>query len=376
MELLDRVIRQHAADAYVAFGSSQNADIRYLTRFRTEDPVLYIKKPGETGIMVVGQMEYERARREAAASVMSRAGSGLLELIKEGGSHEQAYAKMISLQAGRSILVPRSFPYGLGHELEAICDVHIDPGTVESIRAKKSAVEIRMMKDIQAATDSTMGLAVSLITASKSKKGILYHGGHPLTSEKVRALMHKALMDQGCHAIDTIVSCGKDAALPHVLGSGPLLESEPIVIDIFPADDMTGYYTDMTRTVVKGEPSDEISDMYSAVKEAQDLGMARVIHGAKGPGVHQAVVDLFKEKGYESNAQGFTHNLGHGVGLEVHELPTLGPAGGELVKGNVVTIEPGLYYRDLGGIRLENAGVITTKGFSSFTKFPREFILG
>jgi Xaa-Pro aminopeptidase len=376
MELLESVIRQHKADAYVAFGSSQNADIRYLTRFRTEDPVLYIKKPGEVGTMVVGQMEYERAGRESVASVMTRAESGLLDLLKEGLSHEQSYAKMISLHAGHRVLVPGSFPYGLGHTLESFCEVLVDNGTVESLRAKKSPAEVKNIRNVQLATDVAMENAVSLITASTPKKGILFHNGKAVTSERIRALMHKVLMDYGCHAIDTIVSCGKDSALPHVLGNGPLVESEPIVIDIFPTDDMSGYYTDMTRTIVKGEPTDDVAEMYRAVKEAQDLGSSRVKQGIKGSEVHQAVVDLFKEKGYESNAQGFTHNLGHGVGLEVHELPTLGPAGGDLFKGNVITIEPGLYYRGTGGIRLENTGVITAKGFESFTKFPREFMVG
>ena len=115
--------------------------------------------------------------------------------------------------------------------------------------------------------------------------------------------MHKTLMDYGCHAIDTIVSCGKDTALPHALGSGPLLESEPIVIDMFPADDMSGYYTDMTRTVVRGEPDGEVHEMYVAVREAQDLGMSLVNAGAKGSAVHQAVVDLFADKGYGTTIQ-------------------------------------------------------------------------
>jgi Xaa-Pro aminopeptidase len=375
MELLDRTIRKQGADAYVAFGSSQNPDIRYLTRFRTEDPVLYFKKPGRPGIMVVGQMEYERASRESIATIVSRSESGLLDYIKQGLPLDVAYAKTISVMAGKKILVPSSFPYGLGHHLSQFSDVILDTGTVESMRAKKTAYEIRTIKAVQAATDAAMDGAVSLIRASKPKKGVLFHGRKRLTSEAVRSLMHKTLMDFGCHAADTIVSCGKESALPHFLGSGPLRESEPIVIDIFPMMDMTGYFTDMTRTVAKGEPSTDIIEMYNAVRDAQDLGMSLARPGTKGSDVHQAVVDLFRERGFESNTQGFTHNLGHGVGLEVHELPTLGPAGKELVGGNVITVEPGLYYREFGGIRLENTGAITSRGFQSFTSYPREFVL-
>ena len=376
MELLDRTIEKHGADAYVAFGSSQNPDIRYLTRFRTEDPVLYIKKPGKPGTMVVSQMEYERASGESIATIMTRSESGLLDYIKQGSTLDQAYAKVISAQAGKKVLVPGSFPYGLGYCLSRFCEVMLDSGTVESMRAKKSAAEMKNIRAVQSATDIAMKQATSLIRASKTKGGILFHNRKPLTSGIVRSLMHKTLMDYGCQATATIISCGKESALPHFLGSGPLLESEPIVIDIFPVHETTGYYTDMTRTVARGEPSAEIIEMYDAVLEAQDLGMSAARPGTKGSDVHQAVVDLFGEKGFESNTQGFTHNLGHGVGLEVHELPTVGPAGKELASGNVITVEPGLYYRELGGIRLENTGAITSKGFRSFTKFPREFILG
>lgn len=375
MDSLDDVIRRSGADAYVAFGSSQNADIRYLTRFRTEDPFAYIKKPGEKGFMVIGQMEYERAMRESIAAVMTRGEAGLLDIIKDEPLKHRAYARMIANLTGPRIILPASFPYGIGHELESLCEVTLDPGSVETTRAIKSDEEIDKIRNVQAATDIAMERAISLVKASRPIKGVLHHDNQPVTSEQVRSLIHKTLMDYGCHAIDTIVTCGKDTALPHALGSGPLMESEPIVIDTFPADDMTGYFTDMTRTVVRGEPSAELLEMYNAVREAQDLGMTLVKHGALGSSVHQAVVDLFAEKGYGTNTSGFTHNLGHGVGLEVHEQPTLGPAGGALAAGNVVTVEPGLYYRDIGGVRLENTGAVTTAGFDSFTQFPREFIL-
>ena len=127
MDSLDDVIRRSGADAYVAFGSSQNADIRYLTRFRTEDPFVYIKKPGEKGFMVIGQMEYERAMRESIAAVMTRGESGLLDIIKEEPVKYRAYAKMIANHAGPRILIPASFPYGIGHELESFCEVILDP---------------------------------------------------------------------------------------------------------------------------------------------------------------------------------------------------------------------------------------------------------
>jgi Xaa-Pro aminopeptidase len=187
--------------------------------------------------------------------------------------------------------------------------------------------------------------------------------------------MHSLLLEHGCSAVDTIVSCGEDTAIPHMSGSGPLKSDEPIVIDLFPVEEKSGYYADMTRTVVKGEPSKDIREMYDALREAKKLGISRVRAGISGADIHQAVVDFFNERGYETDTRGFIHNLGHGVGLQVHELPTIGPAGKALESGNVITIEPGLYYPGIGGVRLEDIGAVTARGFNNFTTFSEELIL-
>ena len=158
-------------------------------------------------------------------------------------------------------------------------------------------------------------------------------------------------------------------------GTGPLKSDEPIVIDLFPVEEKSGYYADMTRTVVKGEASSEIHDMYTTLLEAKRRAISQTRAGVSGAHIHQTVVDFFKDHGYESNSRGFMHNLGHGIGLQVHELPIVGPAGKELVSGNVITIEPGLYYPGTGGVRLEDMGVVTKTGFENFTAFPEELIV-
>ncbi|NLA39144.1 MAG: M24 family metallopeptidase, partial [Methanomicrobiales archaeon] len=140
-------------------------------------------------------------------------------------------------------------------------------------------------------------------------------------------------------------------------------------------DELTGYHADMTRTVVKGEPSPAIREMYEAVRDAKALSASRVRAGVPGADLYQAVVDLFHDRGYESGTQGFIHSLGHGVGLEVHEEPSLGPGGGALAAGNVITIEPGLYYPGTGGVRLEDMGAVTETGFDRFTQYGEELIV-
>ncbi|KUG21204.1 MAG: Xaa-Pro peptidase family protein [Methanomicrobiaceae archaeon] len=375
MNGLDTAIREADAAAYVVYASSQDANMRYLTRFRTTDPVVYIRKPGERGTLIVPQMEYERAVRESPAAVITRSDAGLLDFIKEGDSRMRATARMIAGQAGGPVLVPAQFPLGLARELEAFCPVLLDAGTVESMRAVKTSDEMDRIRTVQRAAEQAIDLAVTLIRKSRGNGGILVLDGEPLTSERVKTEMHRFLFGAGCRAVDTIVSCGGDTALPHHAGSGPLQEDEPIVIDIFPQDEASGYHADMTRTVVKGEAAAEIIEMHRAVREAKALGESMLRPGVSGAEVYQRVVDFFGEQGYESTTEGFLHSLGHGIGLEVHERPFLGPQGETLSAGNVVTVEPGLYYRGIGGVRIEDLGALDGQGFRRFTRYGEELLI-
>ncbi|MDD1699271.1 MAG: Xaa-Pro peptidase family protein [Methanoregula sp.] len=375
MDPLSDAVKKSGADAYVAYASSRDADMRYLTHFTTSDPFVFFKKPKERGVIVVSQMETGRASREASAAVMTRTQAGFPDILKKEKDPYRAIAAMIAGLVGKKILIPPNFPVALANALSEHCFLTVDTGTVMEMRSKKSRQEILVMKHVQKVTQKSMGLAVSLIRSASVKKGILHIDRQPLTAEYVKYSMHCLLLEHGCSAVDTIVSCGEETAIPHMTGTGPLRSDEPIVIDLFPVEEKSGYYADMTRTVVKGEPSTDILAMYDALRQAKQLGISRVKAGVPGSDVHQSVVDFFKDLGYESNTSGFVHNLGHGVGLQVHELPTVGPAGKSLVSGNVITIEPGLYYPGKGGVRLEDIGLVTAKGFEKFTVFPEDLIV-
>jgi len=375
MDPLSNAVKKSGADAYVIYASSRDADMRYLTHFTTSDPFVFFKRPGDRGVIIVSQMELGRASRESSAAVITRTQAGLPVILKKEKDPYLATAKMIAGQAGKKILVPPNFPIALANALSEQCTVLVDHGTVMEMRAKKSKNEILLMKNVQKVTEKAMGRAISLIKSASVKKGILHIDNKPLTAEQVKFSMHCLLLQHGCGAVDTIVSCGEDTAIPHILGSGPLKSDEPIVIDLFPVEEISGYYADMTRTVVRGEPSKDILEMYDTLREAKQFGISRVKTGASGADIHLAVVDFFKDQGYESNTRGFVHNLGHGVGLQVHELPTVGPAGKTLASGNVITIEPGLYYPGIGGVRLEDIGVVMAKGFENFTVFPEDLIV-
>ena len=376
MDPLSEAIRKSDTDAYVVYANSRDADMRYLTHFTTSDPFVYFRRPGEKGTIIISQMEVGRASREGITAVMTRAEAGLPEIMKKEKDPYLATARMIAGQVGKKILVPPNFPVALANALGEFCSVTVDKGTVLSMRANKTSTEIKCMKTVQNITQTAMGHAATLLRRAVVIKGILHLDGKPLTSEQIKYTMHCFLLEHGCSAEDTIVSCGEDTAIPHMTGTGPLRADEPIVIDLFPLHEKSGYFADMTRTFVKGEPSQEILDMYTALREAKQLAISRVKGGVSGAVLYQIVVDFFKEQGYDSDTRGFVHNLGHGVGLQIHELPTVGPSGNSpLEAGNVITIEPGLYYPGIGGVRLEDIGAVTKTGFKNFTDFPEDLII-
>lgn len=375
MDPLSDAIKKSGADAYVMYANSRDADMRYMTKFVTSDPFVYFRRAGGKDTIIISQMEVGRASRESPSAVMTRAEAKLPEILKKEKDPLRATAKMIAGQAGKKILVPAQFPVGLARALEKHCTVSVDSGTIPSMRARKTRAEIAAMRRVQKVTETALGLGVALIRKSSVKKGVLYRKDQPLTSEDIRFAMHSHLLSCGCTAVDTIVACGEDTAIPHATGTGPLHADEPIIIDLFPVEEASGYYADMTRTVVKGKPSDEIREMYEALRAAKALAASLVRPGVPGSDVYQEVVDYFAAHGYESDTRGFVHNLGHGVGLQVHELPTIGPAGKALETGNVITLEPGLYYPGTGGVRLEDMGAVTARGFTTFTNFSEEMVL-
>ncbi|UUX93655.1 M24 family metallopeptidase [Methanoplanus endosymbiosus] len=372
---MDNTLKNSGASAYVIYASSESPDMRYLTGFSVSDPVVYIKKSGEEGLLILPQMEVERGRREAECPVISRGDAGFFRHLEDKTDPKDATAAMIAEIAGGDIMVPDEFPISLARKLENFCKVNLGRPAVAEMRAVKKADEIKNIRHTQRATEDAIGYAAEIIRNAASDNGELYYNDNPLTSDILRGEIHCYLMKRGFEAHETIVACGKETSMPHNTGSGILVENEPILIDLFPRDTKTGYYADMTRTFVRGEPDRELVRMYNAVKEAWNLGKKKARTGISGSELHNAVVSYFKSQGYESGNEGFTHSLGHGVGLAIHEMPPVSPTDAVLNTGNVVTIEPGLYYSDIGGVRLEDIGMVCKNSFDCFTDYPAELIL-
>lgn len=207
----------------------------------------------------------------------------------------------------------------------------------------------------------------------------LQKSGTP-TAEEAHSVIDQTLALHNCHSPEGhIVGAGPESFAPHYLGEGSIAKGQPIVIDIYPQSKETGFYADMTRTVCLGEPSAELQDMYNAVKQVQEECIALLRPGARCDDIHQVAVDQFIAMGYDTSGtggefkfhEGFVHSIGHGLGREVHEEPFFGGGRGNILQvGDVVTIEPGLYYKHIGGVRLEDLFLITELGCEQLTTLP------
>ncbi|WP_421909123.1 M24 family metallopeptidase [Methanolacinia petrolearia] len=369
---IDKALERAGMAAYLAYADSSNPDMMYLTEFQVNDPLVYLKKRGEGGILIVPQMEYDRALQESRCEVINRGDAGFFDDLEKHKDGLSAMASMVSRLVGDGILLSPDVPVSFSKKIETFCRTAVDEGTVSGMRSVKTLAQADNIRNVQKTTEEAMDLAISLIRGADCRDGELYLRGEPLTSDYIRNEMHCFFLRRGLAASDTIVSCGKETAIPHCIGSGVILENEPVVIDVFPCDSKSGYYSDMTRTVVRGEPDPEIEAMYSCVRDAKIHAKGMIAEGRTGKEIHEYVVNFFDENGYTSGKEGFIHILGHGVGLAVHEGPSLSPSGGKLVEGNIVTVEPGLYYKKIGGVRLEDIGMVTKTGFDCFTDYPED----
>ena len=363
--------------------SETDADLYYATRFLAPDPFIFLQI-GREKILLLSDLELDRARAQAQVDTVlslsqyqERAGTR----NGEAPTHLDALHLLLQERGINSLSVPRTFPIEAADFLRnAGYTVGFSPGSFFPRRECKTAEEIDAIRQIQHHTEAAMDVAIGAIREANIKDGALYRNGEPLTAEAVKRLIALSLMQQECTARHTIVACGDQACDPHNQGSGSLQAGQPVVIDIFPRSDRTGYFADITRTVVKGEPTDDLQQIYSAVLEGQTLALGRICAGADGQEIHQAVVDLFENQGYttgerDGRIQGFFHGTGHGVGLEIHEPPRIGKHAPPLQAGHVVTVEPGLYYPGRGAVRIEDLVVVTDNGCENLTSYPKECIL-
>jgi len=355
-------------------------DVRYACGFAATDPFCLLAEPGGRLHLLVSALEAARARQACPRACVHTPA----ELFGADAVKRQSLGKQLLALAQRlgvrAVAAGPFFPLGLARALES-GGVRVELAAAPAFpqRALKSPREIACLAKSQRAAIAALRAALGAIRAAEiSPAGLLRSGGKTLTSEAVKELIERELAARGCTAEGTIVAVGPQGARPHDVGSGPLRAGVPIVLDVFPRDKTTGYWGDVTRTVVRGRASEQVRRMHRAVAAAQRLALSMLRPGVAVASVQQAVEDFFRQAGFETRLAppgkecGFIHGVGHSVGLDIHESPGLRHEPGRLAAGHVVTVEPGLYYPGLGGVRIEDLVVVTRTGHKILATFPKK----
>jgi len=357
-----------------------NSSLYWRIRFSVGDPVALVELPGNgspgQSVLILRDIEMGRAGRKARTDRVACPA----DYPPEGGlsgdretATAQAAAECLRRAGVARVVADRTLPLIFAELIRrAGIDVACDLEMGVSERRSKDEEEIAHLREAQRVTEGAMKMACELVASAEAGKGgVLFFGDEPLSSERVRAAVDHWLMDRGYTNPPPIVAGGPQGADCHDQGSGELKTGQPVIIDIFPRSRETYYNGDCTRTVVHGEVPEEIARMHAVVRRAKAAAIAAVRPGVTGEAVHAATTAAVIAGGYatglpDENAPdsycALTHGTGHGVGLDVHEPPLLDVKGPELLVGDVVTIEPGLYSKALGGVRVEDMIVVTKDG--------------
>lgn len=356
-------------------GGAQDANLRYLTGFTAPDPVVALVH-GQQVSLVVPLLEYGRAINAAR---MARVFTPQMLGLKGTEAYSlAAWARTLLKQEGiRHVRVAHHFPVAVADALRqarVVLEVATTPLCPQ--RRRKTEAEVRAIARTQRAAVNAMKVAMHGIQQSTvDSRGFLQYEGRRLTAEQVRYWIEQSLLEKDCVATETIVAGGRQGADPHERGHGPLRAGYPIVVDIFPRHKETGYWGDITRTLIKGPPKPIVARMWQAVADAQRAALQTCKAGVTVKRVHTVAQHALRAHGFETTVkngwgEGFIHSTGHGVGLDIHEAPSLNLSTTRLRSGDVVTVEPGLYYKAYGGVRIEDTVVITPAGFRWLARCP------
>jgi Xaa-Pro aminopeptidase len=364
-----------AGDVLIYGDSVREPALRHEVPIAIGDPFLYLETGAERHVVTSG-LELPRVRELTGLTVHTLDEFGLHELVGSGLGREEVYdevfARATQALGVSNAVVPHTFAVGFADLLRARgVELTADRDLFAERRRVKNERELAGVRRAQRAAEAGMAVAAGLLRG---------WNGKPLTSERLKAAIAETFIEHGCTSDELIVSHGAQAAIGHHGGAGEIQPGEPIVIDIWPRDPESGCYADMTRTFVLGEPSDELVEWHRLVLEALERGIAGSRPGARGRALYDTTCDIFEAAGFPTQRtkdpdkpleEGFFHGLGHGVGLEVHEAPSMGLVSTDtLVPGDVVTVEPGLYRPGFGGVRLEDLVLVTEDGPENLTDYP------
>jgi Xaa-Pro aminopeptidase len=363
----------------IVAASETDANLLYATRFFAPDTFIFFQIGGKK-FVVMNDLEIDRAKKSADVHrVLSY--TRYQNLLKREGARQprlsDVLARVLREFRVRNVVVPSNFPVMLAERLRKNrIKLRAQPEPFFLEREVKTPDEVRKIEMALRLAEEGMRAAESALRAARiGRDGFLYWRKQKLRAGDVRGMINSIIAGLGGNASRTIVACGNQACDPHEEGHGPLRAHVPIIVDIFPRDS-TGYWGDITRTFVRGRASDFVKKLYATVLDAQKIVFDSLRDGANGREIHDSVVQFFAKNGYKTGKirgrmAGFFHGTGHGLGLDIHELPRIGAVKSVLRAGNVVTVEPALYYWGRGAVRLEDVAVVGEKSARNLTRYPK-----
>ena len=373
-------VKLRADQAILLVAASEgDANMLYAVGFFVPDPFIFFQNRDKK-FAVLSDLEIDRAKKQAHVHrVLS------LSLYQRKLRQLGKPATMIDVldlifreRGIRSLVVPANFSALLSDQLRAkgySVQIKRDPFWAE--RETKNRVEVAQITESLRIARLGLEAGIRMLKRTRAKRdGYLYLNGARVTSEMLKTAVNTTIMAQGWLPSHTIISSGNQCVDPHHEGSGPIKANTSIIFDIFPRSQDNGYFGDLSRTVVRGRASDKLKEIYAAVQAGQQIGYRQIRDGVNGKEVHQNILALFEARGFHTGRingrmQGFFHGTGHGLGLDIHEPPRIAPIDAILRRGHVVTVEPGLYYLGIGGVRLEDVVVVTAKGNRNLTDCPQ-----
>ncbi len=359
--------------------SEGDSNMLYATGFFVPDPFIFFEHRGRTHV-VMSDLEIDRAKKEAKVDSVLSLSDYWRRLKRQGKATGTGdVLELIFKERGiRTLEVPSNFPVLLADDLRSrrfTVAVKKDPFFDE--REKKSPMEVKKIQDSIRVAEIGLEAGIKALKRARiGKDRYLYLNGRRLTSEAVKTIVNTSIMALGWVPSHTIIAGGDQCCDPHNEGHGPLRAHTSIIFDIFPRSQKTGFFGDLSRTVVRGRATERLKEVYEAVRLGQEFAFKLIRDGIQGSAVHEMILDLFRQRGFSTGKingrmQGFFHGTGHGLGLDIHEPPRIGVSNSTLRSGHVVTVEPGLYYVGVGGVRLEDAVVVTPNGNRNLTRYHK-----
>lgn len=361
--------------------SERDPDMLYAVGVPVPESMAYLRLGGRHLIAVddLRAANLRRHARHCRILPLSRFNKGL---TKSGGSLSGMAGiirEILRKHRIKKIVVPYNFPHGLARQLRRM-GLKLKAGTEPFFPSREFKTADEVKKINAAVMMAEVGLAEGLLAlkgarVDKSRRLIYRHT--PLTVERLRAIMQTAIMQAGGVVCHPVVMAGRRGGSPNSNGQLTLKANEPILIDLFPRSIKTGYFGELARTVVKGRAGEEVRRMFNTVIAAEAAAVEKATAGTPATAAHQAAAGVFAKEGFKTlrrngQCRGFCRQLGHGIGLELHELPNIGPDSADILcDGHVITIEPGLVYPEIGEVRVADVLLINGSRPKNLTRFEK-----